>query len=103
MQLRDLFLTTSGMRQGDWVTSGKYKGIYIATISSFDSVVATYNDKHKKYVNVLTESMEKIDRIQDGNLFSYAKQHVLWRMKKIETTGTSDNKTKRKKERKSGA
>lgn len=79
MLLKYMFLTSSDFRQGDWVDTGKYKGIYIATISSFESIIATYNDRKIKYVNVQTDDMERMERVMDGKLFDFAKKHILWR------------------------
>jgi len=74
-------LTDCGLMQGDWVDTGKYKGIYIASVSPFESVIASYNDRSPKYINVRSKDMKRIDRVVDGKLFEFAKKHILWRQR----------------------
>jgi hypothetical protein len=71
-------LLTSSFYQGEWVDNGKYRGIFIANISSINSVIAGYNDKAKKYIVVETEKLRGIERQKDNDLYNFAQLHILW-------------------------
>lgn len=91
MLVKNILQPVKGIKQGNWVETDMYRGIYISSISSRRSVIATYINKSKKYIEVNTSEITKIPTNKDRRLFSFAKKHILWRKRHDK----SKNKSKR--------
>ena len=50
----------------------------IVSLTKRDSIIATYINKRREYVSVVSKGMFKVDRVVDSKLFGYAKRHILW-------------------------
>lgn len=78
MRLKELIQKYSDIRQSNWVKIDDYNGIYIASISDRQSVIACYDKKKPIYMTVESSNMCKIGRRKDYNLFKFATKHILW-------------------------
>jgi len=79
MKLSDIFLQTGEIKQGDWVKCSDCKGIFISKKNNRECIIATYNDKKKVYVTVNLSEIKEIERVNDTNLFIFAKKkHLMW-------------------------